>query len=89
MSFPKYIVVEDGGIECPIIFTNFLGHKEIGKDKRIISAGFCDIGIKYSSDGVPDGLEVACWGESISLETKSRPVEDAWLIRRMILRLDN
>jgi len=79
MDRAKYIIVQDGGLELPVIFSPLLKHSEVAGQRRIVAAGFCDI----------SNNEVACWGKSVSLDIESRPEEDAKLIRRQILGLDS
>ena len=68
----KYIIVDDGGIEMPIVFPVFWNHSKVAMGIRGIplSAGF----IKRDNTG---RLYVS--GGSVSLNLKSRP-EDLDLI---------
>ena len=85
----KYIVVESMGLECPIIFSNLLTHKEEARGRKVISAGF------VSFDIVPDPnskgyeslitIEVNTYGKSVSLDIGSRGYEDDELIEKFIL----
>jgi hypothetical protein len=74
----KYIVIDRMGIEFPIIIPETESHKEhIQPYHKVVSAGFCRFGVN------PNGtLGVSCWGESIGLGFKSRPVEDETVILR-------
>ena len=67
----KYIVIDDDGIEKPIIFTGLDQHGDIAlkMGKEVISAGFI----------APHDNGMLCYGESISLKIKSRP-EDTKMI---------
>jgi hypothetical protein len=69
----KYIIVDNEGIELPIIFNEIMNHKDIAGDKEVISAGFCRF-IKYGD------VDVSCWGKSISLKKESRGEIDEKII---------
>ena len=75
----KYIVLDQGGIEQPIVFSEAMTHKNVadGFFSPVVSAGFCYI---YSER---DSVEVSVWGRSESLNINGRR-EDANLIRRAI-----
>lgn len=74
MKQSKYLIVEDSGLEIPIVFNPILQHYKVGENQIKISAGFCSRG----EDG-----RFSVWGKSISLELKSRP-EDAEILNRYI-----
>lgn len=65
----KYIIVEDMGLEQPIVFSDLLTHRQVsgGDLDKVVSAGFCSC----SNGGV-----WRCWGESVSLSKKSRGTFD-------------
>lgn len=69
----KYIIVDEVGIEVPIIFSELQKHSDVAGMKKVISAGFC----YFRSDGI---LAVSCWGESISLRIKNRGKLDEEII---------
>lgn len=76
MSDPKYVIVEsDTGIECPILFPNYLIHADVAfrfnRAQRVVSAGFFSLG---------DG-KAHCWGKSESLKVESRPEDAAILLK--------
>jgi hypothetical protein len=79
----KYICIEYPGIgEAIIIFPEFLTHKDMARNNaacgcNIISAGF----VQENATG---GL--VCYGDSVSLEIKSRPEIDTALVNRMLGR---
>lgn len=82
----KYIIVEDSsGIECPILFPEFLQHNDIKNriDLKVVSAGFVSFGFNHHKCE----LVASPYGESISLKVKSRP-EDKNLIEKFILGKD-
>ena len=81
----KYIVVEYRGCELPILFDPILGHNEVVPAVAVmpvLGAGECN----FPSEGHQAGGKVCvgCWGQSTSLGIKSRGVEDAKLIERMV-----
>ena len=75
MYSAKYIRTRDNHI---IIFDYGIEHSRF-ESMDIISAGFVDI---YDN-------KVKCFGESVSLGLKSRGEEDAMLVRRWILNLED
>lgn len=76
----KYIVLKWGeDDEFPIFFSDLMTHKDMHNllcCRPIVSAGFCQVLI--DNDG---NRTVAAWGESVSLNIKSRP-EDSELLTR-------
>lgn len=76
MNKMKYIVVDNGSWIDPYIFSEAVQHFEMASNIHgdVISAGFV-----YWT---PNGLE--CYGESISLDVKSRPEEDSKMINKML-----
>ena len=60
----KYILIENQfGLPCAVMFSEAIQHSEMAKGKKVLGAGFCDnLG--------------HVWGESVSLDIKSKP-EDA------------
>lgn len=83
----KYIIIEDDGIEVPIIFSELLKHIDVKGQRKVISAGFCQIDVKTILGEDPNGsedksvLSVNCGGKSVGLGVKSR-AEDAELIKK-------
>jgi hypothetical protein len=81
----KYIIVDERGIELPIIFSEMHRHADIAGPRKVISAGFCRFNARTCFGEDPNGSEdqtvasVSCWGESVGLRVKSRK-EDAALI---------
>lgn len=71
----KYIITNNDEI---IVFTELLNHSDF---KRFdpISAGFISIGVDKAGNPT-----CGCWGESISLNMKSRPEEDAIIAKRQL-----
>ena len=71
----KYIVYLYKGLEVIIIFSEVIQHSDIAKklvesEDYVISAGF----IRLDFDN-----KLCCYGESISLNKKSRPEKDSKL----------
>jgi len=71
----KYVIIEKGTDEIPIIFPNFIQH-DFFSDRKIISAGYVDI---YPDDN--GFLIYHAYGKSISLGLQARK-EDSELIER-------
>lgn len=79
MNKMKYIIIDNGGYDTPVIFDEATDHSMMASDsfgfkKNVVAAGF----VRFSSDGL------YCYGRSISLKIESRPDEDARLINKMI-----
>lgn len=72
----KYIIVENGGLEMPIIFNETFNHSFIAEPHRkVVSAGF----VILTRDG-----QVSAYGKSTTLGIDSRET-DSELIKREIL----
>ncbi len=79
-QYAKYIIPKS--TRAPIIFSPAYEHKEMAHPfGQCISAGFVKITV-----GPDDKISVNCFGESISLDLKSRPTIDAQLIKGMVER---
>lgn len=81
----KYIIIKDSGLETPIVFPNFLLHKDVAANAVVVSAGECSF---YSETFNDEGfirpkIKVKVWGMSIGLNIPSR-TEDSGLIEKMI-----
>jgi hypothetical protein len=59
----KYITFDTGLYDCIVIFPAYTKHSEIGSLGKLLGAGFIE---------VVDG-KWNCYGESVSLDIKSRP----------------
>jgi hypothetical protein len=75
----KYIIVKLGDTERPIVFASALTHSTVAhnlgfKGKSVISAGFINM------DPV-EGL--LCFGKSISLHLKSRPIDTGIVLEEL------
>lgn len=83
MAEAKYVIIEERGLELPIVFSAVLTHKDRVKETdKVISAGFCSCSPFRGS--LSDAIAWTVWGESISLGVKSRP-EDADRIQRYLI----
>ena len=74
----KYVVMADNlGIEKPYIFSGLDQHSDVAfcLPGKAVSGGF----IAPGTDGI-----LICYGESISLNLKSRPEQDAKLINKFL-----
>ena len=72
----KYLIVQGQCGVHPVLFSAGLGHDEIIERDQIISAGFFDLWADNA-----DSFRIGCFGESKSLNIKSRGVVDAKIIR--------
>ena len=80
MNKAKYIIA-DG---CAIIFSAAIQHKDMARGMgRVDVAGFVDFttGLDGWGESV---IKVVAYGESISLNIKSRPEEDSAILTRQI-----
>ena len=82
----KYIIVQSGGCETPILFTELMDHCQVAGGLKVVSAGFVSIGTKRVDTGIGgyEELECTAYGKSVSLNLSSRPDEDTRLITRAI-----
>lgn len=74
----KYIIVEIGLAACPIVFSDVVGHDDIARPYRqgsVLGAGFCYI----DKNG-----HYSCYGESRSLNIKSRGEEDSRILNKYL-----
>ena len=74
----KYIIVEDGGTELPIMFNPILSHKQVAGGAKVVGAG--EVGLYPTAERI----NVSCWGKSVTLGVESRGEDDAKLIDRTI-----
>jgi hypothetical protein len=80
MYKPKYIIADGSAI----IFSAAIQHKDMARGwGRIDGAGFVDFSTEVDSWGQTIVKAVA-YGESVSLDIKSRPEEDSAIISRQI-----
>jgi hypothetical protein len=80
-DYLKYVVVQDGGLELPIIFPAVLDHNKVCPGLKVIAAGEVSI----SPDGLT-ALRCSPWGQSVTLGVKCRVIEDRELITRELNR---
>lgn len=83
MKKMKYIIIDNGMYETPVIFDEATDHKQMainvgGSNVNVIAAGF----IQCIFDGRDVGF--SCYGRSVSLGVNSRPDLDSALIHRMM-----
>jgi len=82
MNDTKYIVVKPSDYEIMIIFSALTIHATMANGyNNVISAGFVSIRTE-EKDGITSPIGY-CYGESSSLNLKSREVEDTVLLNRM------
>lgn len=84
----KYVIIDHGGLELPIIFCDIINHN-VFAHLHPVSAGEVRL---YGADGPnPDAcccenaIRVAVSGQSTTLKLKSRP-EDEEIIARELMR---
>lgn len=70
----KYIIIDTGTVEIPLIFPEVVEHEQIGRkfEGKVISAGYT----KFKNGRWTAG------GESISLKVKARPEEDEFILNQ-------
>jgi hypothetical protein len=82
MGNVKYIVVKPSNYEIIIVFSSLMMHSHMANGYRnVISAGFVSIKVA-EKDGITSPIGF-CYGESDSLNLKSREVEDTKLLNQM------
>lgn len=83
----KYVVIDTGGLEHPIIFDESMNHGSVVKGPvTVISAGFCSFSPAENTG--PTNLKVNCWGHSLSLGVKSRlEIDEALILRSLEFRI--
>jgi hypothetical protein len=80
----KYVIVEIGGVETPILFSHMVAHSDM-KDlfNNIISAGFFETMAKPTEKDDKD-ICVGVWGKSVTINKKSRLNCDEKLIKQLL-----
>jgi hypothetical protein len=81
----KYVVLMKGTMETPIVFPNWLTHKEmVPYGIKAVSAGFLDIiatpKVMENTISFSHQIDFICSGNSVSLNVASRPKEDSELL---------
>ena len=74
----KYIIVDNTDGIIPVVFTEIATHKDVARGfmpGTILGAGFCYI----SHLG-----QYVCYGESVSLNIKSRDEEDSKILNKFL-----
>ena len=77
----KYIIVDDGYVIHPIVFSELIAHDEMARrvgNKEVLGAGFAYL----------DQDKFGCYGKSISLGVASRGDEDAKFLNKWLLGYD-
>ena len=75
----KYIIVDNATGIIPVVFTELATHKDVARGfmpGTIIGAGFCYIDER--------DCKYVCYGESTSLNVKSRGDEDSKLLNKFL-----
>lgn len=87
----KYIIIDNGLEELPFIFSDLVNHNDMERALQrlvhgdTVSAGFVVIKQDPVEGTIEPTLQVSfgCYGESISLDLKSRP-EDSDVLNRVL-----
>lgn len=82
MNRLKYIIASHpnySSLSAPILFGELHKHSEVAMGFKVTSAGFVDITV--DTHGVSTAT---CFGESVSLNIKSDPIEDKIKIERLL-----
>jgi len=78
----KYIIAENEyGLEFPILFSPDIQHDQIFSGKKV-SAGYCCLRIAEGNEYI----SYDCYGESISLQMKSRKEIDEEILNKNFLK---
>ena len=85
MDSGKYIIyVRPDTIEVAIMFDKLLSHDGLGFIKRnIVAAGFFVVAGKPREDD-PGDIEICVWGESKTLDRKSRKGVDEDILKKTL-----
>jgi hypothetical protein len=81
----KYIIIEKGSVEVPILFSHLIGHDEMAIGYKVVSAGFFEVAALPSEKDVND-IEVDAYGGSITLKLQARKEIDSKLIKEFLRR---
>lgn len=75
----KYIIINHGELEVPIIFSELMSHNDIGRNYDVVAAGFCRI---TTEEPEKDNVQatIRCWGGSVTLKKQSRREVDEEII---------
>lgn len=73
----KYIIIDTLIAMLPVVFSDLATHRDIanGVGSNVIGAGFCYIN---------DEGKYVCYGESVSLNVKSRGDEDSKILNKFL-----
>ena len=77
----KYVIIDHGYAEIPIIFPEFLTHAEVATwyREKVVAGGFCYF----------DSEEYSCYGESISLKVQSRGKKDSEILTKCFIHQES
>jgi hypothetical protein len=82
----KYIIVESqDGLEYPYLFSGLTKHSDFARKillttDKVVAAGFASFGLNSL-------VNISCWGESVSLNVKSRREIDEKVFENMFKRV--
>lgn len=68
----KYVIIQEMGLELPIVFNPIIDHSAVCQNKKVISAGYVSFDYDTGNHKV--------YGRSVTLNVSSR-LEDAEIIR--------
>ena len=77
MTYGKYVIVKEGGLEVAICFDNLLPHSTF-KNFNPVAAGFFEVLCMDDAEGV------YIFGKSVSLDLSSREDRDNHLIFKIL-----
>lgn len=87
MDSGKYIIVKCRGHEVAIVFSPLINHCDIGtkgeSEGKVVSAGSFEV-YSHPTEDDPNDIDVAVWGQSITLKVSKRRREDPEIIRKML-----
>ena len=70
----KYVIIKQGGVEIPLVFSKIVTHEDVATKDDVISAGFCEL------DGAGKWI---VGGRSFSLNLMARP-QDAQILNEYL-----
>jgi hypothetical protein len=83
MNKTKYVIVKGKAI----VFSELIIHSDmVGYNQKAEGAGFVQF-TPYVNEWGEERVKATCYGESVSLNVKSREEEDSLIITRQICRL--
>ena len=79
MEYGKYIIIDNMGIPCPIMFSPLLSHAEIAKESKVISAGFFEVFLNNDKE-----IKINVFGKSTTLKI-DRNKNDEEILRKVLV----